>query len=113
MAIRRQRVAATVASVDSLVWSEEECCPGQVIVEVEYVEVDTAHTDQADEHELAGEVCDLWMKAGNLPVEDITVKSVLTAEDHEQELAALASDKAGLVVVGQPDWRLLVCRPRL
>jgi hypothetical protein len=52
---------------------------------------------------VAGEVGDRGMEAGNLPVEDIAIRSVLTAEHDKKRLAALARESSSLTVIFQPD----------
>src|SRR5947209_8684740 len=101
--VRRGGVAPAISTVDLLVCIEEKSPPRQVVVEVEDVEVDPAHAGQANENELTGEIGNLRIKAGNLPVEDVAIESVLTAEHDEHRLAALASEPSSLTIITQPE----------
>src|SRR6202158_6302937 len=100
---RRDGVPPTVSTMDLLVRIEEESGPRQVVVEIKDFKVDPAHAGQPNENELACEIGNRWVKTGNLPVEDIAIQSVLTAEDHEQRLAALAREPSSLPIITQPD----------
>jgi len=46
------------------------------------------------------------VEAGNLPVEDVAIQSVLAAKDHKEGLAALAGDFSSLTIIPEPNGRL-------
>src|SRR5262249_1526893 len=103
-------VAAAEAAVDLLVGVQEERRPGEVVVEVEHVEVDAAHVDHTGEDELPREVGDLLVETNNLFVEALAVQSALAAEDEEDRLAAVAGGGPCPGVVGDPGGVLIVTR---
>src|SRR5581483_10269395 len=91
VAFRGGRIAAAVTPQDVLLRSDEEAHPGQVVIEVEKSEIDTAHARDPHQHELPSHVGDLLVQTSHLPVKYVAVRSVLATEDDEERLAFLAS----------------------
>ena len=81
---------------------KEEPHPGQIVIEVEEIEIDAAHAGDADEDELLGHIGDGWVQTSNLPVKAIAVRSVFASEYYEQRLAARTCRLFGLFPIAQP-----------
>jgi hypothetical protein len=60
---------------------QEKAHPGQIIIEVEKVEIHPAHARDADKDELFGDIGDGGIETSNLRVKFIAVRSVFTAKD--------------------------------
>jgi hypothetical protein len=78
---------------------QEESHPGQIVIEVEKVEIDAAHASDPDEDELLGHIGDGWVQTSDLPVKAIAIQSVFAAKYDEQRLAALACRPATLLPI--------------
>jgi hypothetical protein len=104
--VRGKRIASTIAAEHTLVRVKEKCRPSEVVVEIENIEIDAAHAGQPNKYELSGEVGDHGVEAGNLPVEDVAIQSVLAAKDNKEGLAALAGDFSSLTIITEPNGPL-------
>lgn len=71
-------IAAAVARVQFAVGVEEEDGEGEVVIEIEDVEVEGVDVGKPNEDELVGDFADL-LETDNLPVEGSAVRSGLTA----------------------------------
>jgi hypothetical protein len=95
--LRRHRVPPAVAAQPPALAVQEERHPGEVVIEVELIEIDAAHGGLADEDEVARYFRNRFIETGNLPVEAVAVRSMLAAEDNEEGPVALARQLLGLV----------------
>ena len=102
LSLGRVGVASAVATENLLMGIEEERGPGQVVVEVEAVEIDAPHVQDARQDELARQVGDLGIKTNNLFVESFAVLSPFAAEDQEDRLASLPRGLPGGRDILQP-----------
>jgi hypothetical protein len=94
--------ADAVAAVDRLVGVEEEAGPGELLVELEELEVEAPALDDADADELLEERGELRvLAAGNLPVDRLAGRSGDAAEDDEERLSGALGrlESRGEVVV--------------
>src|SRR5690349_4982353 len=81
---------------------QEETHPGEIIIEIEKVEIDAAHAGEANENELLGHIGDNRVQTSNLPVKAIAVRSVLATEDDEDGFASRTGLFASFFPAAQP-----------
>jgi hypothetical protein len=94
-------VAAAVAGVDLPLRIQEEDGEGQVVIELEEVQVEVIDAREPDADEALGDVFDL-LQTDNLPVKLAAGRSRLAAQHHHQRLAALARLGLALFEAAQP-----------
>jgi hypothetical protein len=94
-------VAAAVAGVDLPLGVQEEDREGQVVIEVEQVQVEVVDARQADADELVGDVVEL-LQTDNLPVKLPAGRSGVAADHDHQRLAGLARLGLALFEAEQP-----------
>jgi hypothetical protein len=102
-------VATAIASIDPAVGIEEEDHEGQVVVELEQVQVEVVDARQTDPDELVSNVFDLF-ETDNLPVKKMAVRSRDAAHDDHQWLAAFARPVLPLLQAGEPAVACRLCR---
>src|SRR5262249_57019096 len=95
-------LAYTVAGVTAVGGGYEERHPGQVVVELEEVDIHAVHRLDPHADEPIGQLGDLGTLTDDLPVEVGAGQSALAAEDHEQRLARLARQALALRVAVDP-----------
>src|SRR5262249_57466384 len=95
-------LAYTVAGVTAVGGGYEERDLGEVVVEVEEVDIHAVHRLDSHADELLGQPGDLGILTDDLPVEVGAGQSALAAEDHEQRLARLARQALALLVAVDP-----------
>ena len=96
--------AATVASVGAARGVLKKGHPGEIVFELELVEVHSVHRLDTNAYKLLGQFGDLGVLTDNLPVEIGASLSPFTAKDDKHRLAGLAtSELAPLVVVDPAD----------
>src|SRR5262249_44260371 len=74
--------------VNFLVGIEEEHHEGEVVIELEEVQIEVVDARQADANELISQLFDL-LQTDNLPVENVAIDSRHTAQDDHQGFAGL------------------------
>jgi hypothetical protein len=99
-------IPTAISPVDFFAGAEKERGPGQIVIEIEDFEVDSAHAGQPNEDEILGQARDRRMETSHLPVKLIAVRSVFAAKDDEERLMGLPRDLQGLGVIGLPGGRL-------
>lgn len=77
--------------------------PGQVVVEVEDVEVQPAHAAEPEQDEVPGQAGDVGMETNNLLVKAALVGSVASVQDGEDGPIVLPGQAAGGGEVALPD----------
>ena len=88
-AVGTSRIPPAVSGVDLLFCVQKESHKGQVIVELEQVQVHPVDAGQPHADKLVGEVFDPF-QTGHLPVEFLAIRSEDAAENDHERLAALA-----------------------
>ena len=76
--------SATVACVETIVPIHKEAHPGQIVFELEQVQVDSVHGLDAYANELSSQFGDFRVLADNLPVEVGAGHSAFTAKDDKE-----------------------------
>ena len=82
--------SATVACVETIVPIHEEAHPGQIVFELEQVQVDSVHGLDTYANELSSQFGDFRVLTDNLPVEVGTGHSAFTAKNDKQWFSGLA-----------------------
>jgi hypothetical protein len=99
--VRPFGVAAAVSAIDLLLGVQKEDHEGQIVVELEQVQVDILNARQAHAHKFVGAVFDAF-QTDNLPVKCLAGNSRHAAEHNHERFSAFRSLRETVVKVGDP-----------
>jgi hypothetical protein len=94
-------VAAAVAAIHLAVGVQEEHRQGQVVVELEQIEVNVVNAGEPDADEVVGKILEA-LETDNLPVENMAGDSRHAAQHDHQRLAGLPRSLFAGTQAGQP-----------